>query len=161
MSIAIILLTLAIPSFRYVTNSNRIAGEINGLLGDLQFARAEAIKEGRSVTVCVSTNSTTCSANNTAWQNGWIVFSVPVPATNPIIILRVQPAFSGTDTLGANNNLSSITFNRDGYAGGTTAGTLITLHDATGTSAWTRCLALSLTGQMTTEMVTAPSNGCT
>ena len=46
MAIATILLTIAVPSFRYVTNSNRIAGELNGLLGDLQFARAEAIKEG-------------------------------------------------------------------------------------------------------------------
>ncbi|MGO9426711.1 MAG: Tfp pilus assembly protein FimT/FimU, partial [Steroidobacteraceae bacterium] len=52
MAIAIIVLTIGVPSFRYVTNSNRIAGELNGLLGDLQFARAEAIKEGTNVTVC-------------------------------------------------------------------------------------------------------------
>ena len=50
MSIAAIVLTIAVPSFRYVTNSNRIAGELNGLLGDLQFARSEAIKEGLGVT---------------------------------------------------------------------------------------------------------------
>ncbi len=74
MAIAAILLTIAIPSFRYVTNSNRIAGELNGLLGDLQFARAEAIKEGRTVTVCVSNDGATC-ANSTTWQSGWIVFS--------------------------------------------------------------------------------------
>jgi type IV fimbrial biogenesis protein FimT len=51
MSVATILLTIAIPSFQYVTNSNRIAGEVNGLLGDLQFARSEAIKEGQYVSV--------------------------------------------------------------------------------------------------------------
>lgn len=33
MAIAAIVLTIGIPSFRYVTNSNRIAGELNGLLG--------------------------------------------------------------------------------------------------------------------------------
>src|ERR1700722_13148716 len=76
MSIAAILLTLAVPSFRYVTNSNRIAGEVNGLLGDLQFARAEAIKEGRYVTVCVSTDGQNCNGS-TAWQEGWIMFSDP------------------------------------------------------------------------------------
>src|ERR1700677_1609484 len=76
MAVAAILLTIAVPSFRYVTNSNRIAGELNGLVGDLQFARAEAIKEGRTVTVCVSTDGNTC-ANTTAWQSGWIVFSDP------------------------------------------------------------------------------------
>lgn len=73
MAIAAILLTIGIPSFRYVTNSNRIAGELNGLLGDLQFARAEAIKEGRTVTVCVSSDGANC-ANSTTWQSGWIVF---------------------------------------------------------------------------------------
>jgi len=53
-AIATIVMMLAVPSFRYVTNSNRIAGEINGLLGDLQFARAEAIKEGKTSPFVVS-----------------------------------------------------------------------------------------------------------
>src|ERR1700722_11134278 len=66
-AVASILLVLAVPSFRYVTNSNRIAAEINGLLGDLQFARGEAIKEGRTVTVCVSTNGTSCTGTPN-WQ---------------------------------------------------------------------------------------------
>jgi type IV fimbrial biogenesis protein FimT len=157
-AIATIVMTLAIPSFRYVTNSNRIASEINGLLGDLQFARAEAIKEGRSVTVCVSIDSTTCSVGNTDWKNGWIVFAVP--ATNPPNNLRVQNTLSGTDTFSANNNIDAITFNREGYAGGLPAGTLIKIHDSTNTPAWTRCLSLTFTGQMTTEMVAA-TNTCT
>ena len=98
------------PSFRYVTNSNRIASEINGLLGDLQFARAEAIKEGRTVTVCVSTDGATC-ANSTTWQSGWIVFSDP---TNVGVvdagetILRVQTPFTSTDTFLASNTVSAI-----------------------------------------------------
>ena len=44
-AIAAILMGLAIPSFRYITNANRIASELNGLLGDLQLARTEAIKD--------------------------------------------------------------------------------------------------------------------
>jgi type IV fimbrial biogenesis protein FimT len=148
-AIATIVMTLAIPSFRYVTNANRIASEVNGLLGDLQFARAEAIKEGQPVTVCVSTDHVTCAANNTDWENGWIVSS-NAPGVG---VLRVQSRFSGTDTFSANNNIFTITFNREGYAGGLPTGTLITLHDSTSTSAWTRCLSLSFTGQMTTEMV--------
>jgi type IV fimbrial biogenesis protein FimT len=75
-AIATILLSLAIPSFRYVTNSNRIASELNGLLGDLQLARAEAIKEGRTVTVCQSSDGATCT-DSTSWQGGWIVFFRP------------------------------------------------------------------------------------
>src|SRR5450432_1660622 len=122
MTIAIgaIVLVLAVPSFRYVTNANRIAAEINGLLGDLQFARGEAIKEGQTVTICVSTNGTSCTGTP-AWQGGWIVFSDP---TNTAVVgaggvLRVQKTFSGTDTFTASpNTLTTVTFNREGYAAG-------------------------------------------
>jgi type IV fimbrial biogenesis protein FimT len=163
MAIAAILLSLAIPSFRYVTNSNRIASELNGLLGDLQLARAEAIKEGRTVTVCQSTDGATCT-NSTSWQGGWIVFSDPVnvgvydPGETYI---RKQKPFSGTDAFVASNNVTIITFNREGYAVGMANGTLITLHDATNNGAWTRCLSINLSGQMTSEMQGTTANGVT
>jgi type IV fimbrial biogenesis protein FimT len=161
MAIAAILLSLAIPSFRYVTNSNRIASELNGLLGDLQLARAEAIKEGRTVTVCQSNDGATCT-NSTSWQGGWIVFSDP---TNVgvydvgEIYLRKQKPFSGTDTFLASNNVAVITFNREGYAVGMANGTLVTLHDSTNNSAWTRCLSINLSGQMTSEVQGTITNG--
>ncbi len=154
MSIAAILLTIAIPSFRYITNSNRISGEVNGLLGDLQFARAEAVKEGRTVTVCISSDGLSCTGS-TAWQGGWIVFSDPtdVGVVDPgETILRMQKPFSSTDTFNASNGVSVITFNREGYAVGIANGTLISLHDSTDTSAWTRCLSVNLSGAMTTEI---------
>jgi len=162
-AIASILLTIAIPSFRYVTNSNRIAGEVNGLLGDLQFARAEAIKEGRTVTVCTSADGATC-AGVTTWQSGWIVFSDPtdVGVVDPgETILRQQAAFSSTDTFNASNGVGVITFNRDGYAIGIANGTLLELHDSTNTSAWTRCLVVNLSGEMTTELFNETANGVT
>ena len=71
-----ILLGIATSSYKYVTNSNRVSSEINGLLADLQFARSEAVKEGQPVSVCVSTDGATCSGTAGAgWQTGWIVFS--------------------------------------------------------------------------------------
>src|SRR6185312_12491017 len=78
--IVVILMTIAVPSYRYVTTDNRMSTEANELLGDLQFARSEAAREGQSVTACVaqSTSSTSPScaaAGTTAWQKGWIVFS--------------------------------------------------------------------------------------
>jgi type IV fimbrial biogenesis protein FimT len=163
MSIAAILLTIAVPSFRYVTNSNRIAGEVNGLLGDLQFARAEAIKEGRTVTVCASTDGQNCS-NSTAWQQGWIVFSDPTDlGVNGVgeSPLRWQKTFSSTDTFLASNNVAAITFNREGYAIGIANGTLLELHDSTNTTAWTRCLNVNLSGEITTELFGATNNGVT
>ena len=71
-AIVAILLGIAVPSYTYITNSYRMTGEVNGLLGDAQFARSEAIKEGNQVILCSSTNGTSC-AGVTTWQLGWIV----------------------------------------------------------------------------------------
>ena len=61
MGIVAMLMAIGIPSYKYVTNANRISAEINGLLGDLQYARSEAIKEGQTVSVCVSSGQATWS----------------------------------------------------------------------------------------------------
>lgn len=150
--IAAILLAMGTSSYRYVTNSNRIAGEINGLLGDLQFARGEAIKEGRTVTACVSSDGQNC-LNSTSWNNGWIVFQDPngnstVDTAAGETVLRVRSPFSGTDTFTATNNVKAITFNRQGYAVGMLNGTLIQLHDTTNNVNWARCLIVNLNGMM-------------
>src|ERR1700745_3399930 len=99
-AIVAILLGIGVPSYRYITNSYRMSSEVNGLLGDLQFARAEAIKEGQTVTACVSADGANCT-RVAAWQNGWIVFSTPgtPPAANPAApaaVLRIQNPFAGS-----------------------------------------------------------------
>ena len=152
-AVAAILLMIGIPSFRYVTNSNRIAAEINGLLGDMQFARGEAIKEGQPVTVCVSTDALTCTGG-VNWQNGWIVFSDAngnATVDGADAVLRVQKTFASTDTFRATNAVTAVTFNRMGYANGIANGTLIALHDATNTTNWIRCLSINLVGMMLTQ----------
>jgi type IV fimbrial biogenesis protein FimT len=163
-TVVAILLTVGIPSFRYVTNSNRIAAEINGLLGDMQYARSEAIKEGSPVTVCISTNGTSCVANATTWQSGWIVFAdangnAAVDAGD--VVLRVQTTFASTDTFVANNNVGAVTFNREGYANGIANGTLIKLHDSTNTHNWIRCLSVNLSGMMLSQTYGVTVNGVT
>jgi type IV fimbrial biogenesis protein FimT len=153
-AIAAIVAMIAIPSFRYVTNSNRIAGEVNGLLGDLQFARAEAIKEGWNVTVCTSALGASCDGTTT-WQSGWIVYSNPTGTTIPTAgsILRIQSPFTGTDTFLASQAVSTVTFNREGYAPGIPALTVMTLHDSTASANWTRCVSVNLNGMAFTLKV--------
>src|SRR3569833_2550698 len=72
-SIVAMLLSIGVPAFRYVTTSNRVSAEVNGLLSDMQFARSEAVKQGQMVTVCPSANQTQCDVNSTTWENGWLV----------------------------------------------------------------------------------------
>jgi type IV fimbrial biogenesis protein FimT len=164
-TIVAVLMALAIPSYQYVTSANRISGEVNGLLGDMQYARSEAIKEGQTVTVCSSTNPTspapTCSGTTT-WQTGWIVFSdvngngtVDAPQD---VILRVQRTFSFGDTLNADNGMTAVTFNREGFALGLANKVTVTLHAAVPTTGSTRCLQITIVGQLTTE--TAGIGGC-
>ena len=173
MLIVAILAAIAIPSLKYVTASNRIATEVNGLLGDMQFARSQAVKTGLPVTVCASTGSvtlagTTCSGSSN-WQLGWIVFvDTNANGTRDAgdTLLRGQTPFTGNDSLLASPaTFKSITFNRVGYGstGVTTQNVVLQLHDSTNTAAWTRCLEITPVGNLTTEKVSAPKsvNGCT
>jgi type IV fimbrial biogenesis protein FimT len=169
MGIAAILMAIAVPSYKYVTNSNRIAAEVNGLLGDMQFARGEAIKEGQTVTVCVSTDGATCATGTTTWNSGWLVFSDP--NNNQQVdpnesILRVQAVFTGSDTFVASNNISAVTFNREGFAAanggvGLASGTaLITLHASPAVAASTRCLSMNMVGMMAVQTPITAGAAC-
>jgi type IV fimbrial biogenesis protein FimT len=157
MAIVAILLGIGVPSYRYITNSYRMSAEVNGLLGDLQYARAEAIREGQTVTVCVSTNRTTCTGGP-AWAGGWIVFS-DLNASAQVdpgdTVLRVQSALTGRvpDTFNANPAISAITYNREGFAT-TAAGfpnTTLTLQESTLNNGWTRCLLITPVGLASTQ----------
>jgi type IV fimbrial biogenesis protein FimT len=166
-SIAGILLAIGVPSYKYVTNSNRVSAEVNGLLMDMQFARSEALKEGRTVTVCPATAALTC-AGTTSWESGWIVFmdinnngQVDNPAE---VILRNQPSFAATkDKFTSDNNVQFVTFNREGFASGLTPPTgyvTVTLHDKTAGSQWTRCLQINTIGKLRTERYGDPNGNC-
>jgi type IV fimbrial biogenesis protein FimT len=78
LAIAVILLSIAVPSFQSAMRTNRIAALTNELSGALQLARSEAVTRGRQVTVCksddVSDDTPTCNAS-ASWQNGWLVFA--------------------------------------------------------------------------------------
>jgi type IV fimbrial biogenesis protein FimT len=179
MLIAAVLGTIALPSFRYVTTSNRVSTEVNSLLGDMQYARSEAIKEGQPITICPSANPTapapSCTGA-TSWESGWIVFSDPdnTQTVGPTtVVLRSQTPFPANDTFDANLGVAAVTFNREGFAysgpiGNTSAqlGVVITLHDSTANAQWTRCLlvngaAAANSGMLGTVRAGAPGTTCT
>jgi type IV fimbrial biogenesis protein FimT len=143
MSVVAVLLTIGVPSFKYVTSSNRASTEINTLLGDMQFARAEAIREGRPVKVCASTDSAICS-NSATWNTGWVVLSGTT-------LLRVQSAFA-QDSLTADNTINSVSFSREGFTMGLPGAITFTLHDPSTNAQYTRCLSLSVIGALSTQI---------
>ena len=75
LSVAAILTSVAVPSFSDMIKRNRVTTQQNDLLGDIMLARMEAIKRGRSVSICsANTTATACSGNNDDWHQGWLIY---------------------------------------------------------------------------------------
>lgn len=163
-SIVALLMAIGAPSYRSVTTSSRVSTEINALFVDLQYARSEALKEGLPVTACISTDGATCTAGS-HWQDGWIVFSDAngdATVNGNDVVLRVQRPLSGADSLQGNTGITAIAFNREGFALNLpSAGVLMTLHDATSNTTFTRCLSVTMAGMLTTQTHAAAPSTCT
>lgn len=93
MTIFAILMAIGVPSYQSITTSMRMSGEIDTLMGDLKFARSEAVKRGLNVSAC-PTAGTPCSSTATDWSTGWIVYDTTTPST-----LRISPSLTRGDTL--------------------------------------------------------------
>ncbi|MDP1645342.1 MAG: GspH/FimT family pseudopilin [Thiobacillus sp.] len=116
LAVAAILVTIAVPSFQTFVLNNRMASQANDLITAITLARSEAVKRAANVTVCASSNGTSCTGG---WAQGWIVRDA---AGTPI---RVQQALVGASTLtGGTNVASSITFTSSGRTTIPTAATV-------------------------------------
>ena len=177
--IVALMAALAAPSFNAQIQKYRVQGEANMLVGDLQLARAEAIKEGSTVTFCASTNAIaaapSCSGSSSAWQAGWLVFSdknnnQQLDAGETVY--RAQPAWTSSDTATAAvtaapsstvsaETIASLTFNADGFTSSTTlpVGTTVTftLHTVPVNSVATRCIGVNSLGHMVSGTPATPA----
>ncbi len=72
--IVAIFVTVGVPSFQNLIQDNRLVTQANRLVSSLQLARSEALKLGTPVSICRSTNGTSCAGVGESWESGWIVF---------------------------------------------------------------------------------------
>lgn len=72
-AIAGVLVALAAPSFKQSMARNRLNTASSEITGALQLARAEAIRANRRVTLCRSSDGSSCSSGSNSWP-GWIIF---------------------------------------------------------------------------------------
>jgi len=72
-TLAAVLMTLAVPSMRDVGLSGQLRSVSNDLLASTRFARSEAIKQNAVVRLCVSADGNTCGSGS--WEQGWIVLA--------------------------------------------------------------------------------------
>lgn len=166
LAIVAILLTVGMPAMKTFMQGSQLVASTNELLSALHIARSEAVKSNARVTICSSSDGTSCSGSPN-WRDGWIVF---VAATSDLAgaaaectaaggdcLLRVHAGFtdkslsvSGMDTgLVA---ISSFTFNARGLpsvGGVSRAGSFsICSFDATPVVIGSRAVVLSLAGRV-------------
>jgi type IV fimbrial biogenesis protein FimT len=117
LTILAILMSLAVPSFNQTLASIRLSSTTNDLNAALSQAKSDAIRLGKRVTICASTDSTTC-ANTTTWSQGWITF---VDGTRTTGVLSVDDgeqvtavAQAAHDSLRISANTPYVTFGSDG-----------------------------------------------
>lgn len=157
-----ILLAVAVPSMVALLQGNRAAGELNSLVGDLQYARTEAIRRGEPVSVCPSADGGACLEAGT-WHSGWIVFadtdrSGTRDGGEPL--LRRRPGWASGDTLQAEPDLPAVTYGRDGFALNLPAGSVtLPLRVAQAEGAALRCLTLNRVGRQSVQR--GGLQGCT
>lgn len=92
LAVAAIIATIAVPGFSELMRSNRAVTDVNKLVTALNYARSEAVRRGERVTLCPSSNGSSCAAG-TDWIDGWIAFSDAnasgAPAADGSDLLRV------------------------------------------------------------------------
>ena len=125
-----VLIASATPSMTEFIQNNRAVTQVNELHTSLSLARNEAIKRNSNITVCRSSNGTTCSG---AWQNGWIVFvdnNFDGSVDDGDQVLSVHGNLTGNNTLAFSQ--TRVIYANSGLAIADSNGTFI-LCDARGT----------------------------
>jgi type IV fimbrial biogenesis protein FimT len=152
LSIAAILLTVAVPNFIVFVQNNRLATQANDLVTMLNYARSEAVKRNQNIGVCSSTTGTSC-AGSTTWDTGLIVFvdSNKDGTWNAgETVLQVRQAMEGSNTLRAGAQ-TSISYQANGFLA--SPNDTFRLCDTRGQQSM-RAIALSLQGRVSTSIGT-------
>ena len=68
-----VLLTVGVPAMKTFLQSGHLVASTNELLSAFHVARSESVKGNARVTICSSSNGTSCS-DSASWRDGWVVF---------------------------------------------------------------------------------------
>ncbi len=101
--IIVVLLVIAVPSFQEMIASNRTSAHAQDIASAFVMARSEAIKRGTAVSICPSSNGTTCSGNS-ALDTGWIIF---IDSITPGTVDNSNNVTAGGDIIFYHNQLGA------------------------------------------------------
>ena len=151
---------IAIPSMNNVLENQRISAANNDLITSMVIARSEAVRQKKHVTVCASSNGTTCNTGSTGianWSDGWIVFANSSSAnltrntgSEPLINVVSAPKGISSITLSLSNGGAAtlLSYRPNGSLGSvaTNQAKLFTICDSRGASSASATL-LNRTGR--------------
>jgi type IV fimbrial biogenesis protein FimT len=153
LTIAAVLLGIAIPSFRGMMISSRLRTATNDFAGAINTARSEAITRNTPVTFCrVATNTDTeCAGSPDAWTN-WVI-------RNPVeVIRRGEISTAGSVSVSSTLTDDRIVFSPDGLTrdatGVVTGGGIISVCSSGGIDDNLRELTLGSASRVTIEKST-------
>lgn len=92
-----VLLAIMVPSYSDMTLGSKLRSQANDLVAGAVLARSEAIKRNQQVSLCASSNGTSCTGT---WSQGWIVINGATvimnhgAAPNGFLILSDQSSFT-------------------------------------------------------------------
>ena len=106
-SILAIATTMAAPSFTSLIKETRTRAQVRDMVAALELARSNAVMRRHTVTLCSSTNGTSCAGSSTSWASGWIVLDTVDNA-----LLQAFPALTGGTTV--TTSVTGLTFDAYG-----------------------------------------------
>jgi type IV fimbrial biogenesis protein FimT len=158
LALVVIIITIGMPSFTQMVANQRLTSQANDLVGDVLFARSEAASRGARVTLCTSTNGTSCSGTAADWNRGRIVFvdldaDGTLDAGEPIIKVT---QISGTSTIAVAGFPNNDWIAFGAYGGMTPSGTSGTFTLCVTSSNTGRQVAINLMGRPVVTRVACP-----
>lgn len=148
LAIGAIIVSMAVPSFATLLQSNRLTTSINTLAASLNYARSEAVKRNQRIVVCKGNVETGCDKNR-QWHDGWIVFA---DLNGDKTIGEDEPLLWTQDALPPQQTLSWNAFSSSNYAiyypsGRASSNGTFTFCDERGAAA-AKALILAKTGRV-------------
>lgn len=143
-AVAAVIISYGVPTFRTLIQNSRAHAHANDIITALNLGRNEAIHRGSAVTVCSSTNGTTC-AGSTDWTSGYVIRSASGT------VLRSWPELRGGDNV-LTANVSQVRFGPRGDIDSGAAPQLqLALPDCSGDQG--RNIAINMAGRIATNRV--------
>lgn len=145
LGIIAIVLSTAVPGISSMIRDNALAKQLNTVITDIHYARAEAVKRDVRVILCRSASpnatSPSCGGTTKVWETGYIVFADDGNNTNSIynagtdtLLIRGQPAMSGIKMRTNSTWNNNLEFNPDGSTNESGSTASMSLCDSRGST---------------------------